>query len=88
MKALAGFFGLLVTAACIVAILAIGLNSIQKEFDEKEELIGKSVVIESDTLMILDWKMLNENYVLSNGLEISYKLAEGLEIIDLTVEVK
>ena len=57
-------------------------DSLSKEFSEKESeyksMIGKSVVIKSDTLMIMDYSMINNNYTLSDGRKISFDLANLL----------
>ena len=40
--------------------------------------IGSKIVIERDTLLIIDYSVLQNNYTLSNGTTISFELAEKL----------
>ena len=49
--------------------------------EEFKNNLGKRVVIDKDTLTITDYSLLNDNYVLSNGSKISYKLIGKLKII-------
>jgi len=52
----------------------------EKEVDKVKKYIGSKVVIDKDTLTILDYSMLNSNYTLSNGKEVSFELAEKLSV--------
>lgn len=52
----------------------------QKEVEKVKKHIGSKVVIDKDTLTILDYSMLNSNYMLSNGKEVSFELAEKLSV--------
>lgn len=38
--------------------------------DKAEEPVGKEIVIKGDTLLILDYKLLNDSYVLEDGREV------------------
>jgi len=53
-----------------------GLN---KEKKEIELLVGKNIILQKDTLLITDYSIFSETYKLSNGTEISFKLAKELK---------
>lgn len=44
--------------------------------------IGTQIVLYSDTLMIVDYSLLNENYTLSNNTKVSFELIEALPVIN------
>jgi hypothetical protein len=64
-------------ALCIWAVNGM-FNAVDEEKAEKSVIVGENVVINSDTLTIVDYKLLTEKYVLSNGVEISEDYAESL----------
>ena len=43
--------------------------------------IGTQIVLYSDTLIIVDYSLLNENYTLSNNNKVSFELIEALPVI-------
>ena len=59
-------------------IVHVLFNAIDEEKVEKSEIVGEDVVINGDTLVVVDYKMWNEKYVLSNGVEISEDYANSL----------
>jgi len=77
----AGLIGFIVF---IILVGSLGLlvnklfNVIDEEKTEMGVIIGEDVVINGDTLVVVDWKMWNERYVLSNGVEISEDYANSL----------
>lgn len=50
-------------------------NSIKKE-------VGKKVILEKDTLTIIDYSILNDTYTLSNGVKVSFELVEKLKKVE------
>ena len=43
--------------------------------------IGSKLILEKDTVMIIDYSLLKNSYTLSNGKEISFDLVEKLPIV-------
>ena len=54
-------------------------NSIGGEIDKMKENVGKKVIIKNDTLMIIDYSLINDNYTLEDGRIISSDLVGKLE---------
>jgi hypothetical protein len=54
-------------------------NSIGGEIDKMKENVGQKVIIKNDTLMIIDYSLLNDNYTLEDGRTISSDLVSKLE---------
>ncbi len=54
-------------------------NEFEKEVDNLESRIGTKIIINQDTLLIIDCSILNNSYTLEDGREISYKLVKKLE---------
>lgn len=56
------------------------LNTTAEKLDEETTHIihevGKKVLIDKDTLIIMDYSILNQNYTLSNGVKISFEFEE------------
>lgn len=71
-----------VVAFNLMIILAIILSSIfndvETEIDDKkleyEKYIGETVIIEKDTLTIVDYSIMGDNFTLSNGLNVNKKI--------------
>jgi hypothetical protein len=76
--------GLVVAAFFVILFLSVNwvvggiFDAVDEEKAEKSEIVGEDVVISSDTLTIVDYKLLTEKYVLSNGVEISEDYANSL----------
>lgn len=70
------FFMLIVVVFSVFA--AIGISA---EIDEYEANIGKDVVINNDTLTIVNGSFIMSTYELSNGLKINDEYLELLEIL-------
>ena len=49
------------------------------EIDKFQEAVGDTVVLQGDTLMIIDCSILNDSYTLEDGRTISYELVNKLE---------
>lgn len=59
---------------CLLAMLFLTNNVIKEhEADEArmKAKIGTTVIIHKDTLIVLDYKLFNKTYVLSNGVEVA-----------------
>ncbi|MFA5586720.1 MAG: hypothetical protein WDA02_09385 [Saccharofermentanales bacterium] len=70
---LSGLFSLVILISAIVVLFRTcdgGLNAISEYSKQQKELIGKKVVIEKDTLIIVDYDMLKSSYILNSGLTI------------------
>ena len=82
MRGFIGIVGILI----IGVILFFSLNwiiggcfdAIEEERAEGAVLVGEEVVINNDTLVIVDYKVFGEKYVLSSGVEISEEYANKL----------
>lgn len=55
-----------ITPTLIVALFL----GISKDIEKAKWFVGKKVLVESDTLLIVDYSTYKESYKLSNGLEI------------------
>ena len=67
---------------CIIALILLFIVLV-KSVDSRESLVGKSIVLKKDTLMILNFNTLKDTYSLENSLEIDADLIENLEIIEI-----
>jgi len=69
----------------LIIVLAVLVQMIEKDFEKAEKSftnkIGQHVVLGKDTLMIIDYSLLQSNFVLEDGRVISKKLAEDHLII-------
>jgi hypothetical protein len=61
-------------------VISLGVNAVQEENAESNELVGEHVLLKDDTLMIVDQSFFNNTYTLENGKEISKELGEKLLI--------
>lgn len=78
--------GILALSICIYGFitLASGMayTSIQKEKAEYEVNIGKRMILEKDTLTIIDFSTLDETYSLSNGIKVSKGIINNAKFVD------
>lgn len=58
----------------------VGKN-FQEEKNKVENKLGQRLVLERDTLTIIDYSLINQNYTLSNGKQISFELVDSLKMI-------
>jgi len=65
---------LIIIAALSVLIQRISLD----ETNVCKSKIGTQIVLYSDTLMIVDYSLLNDNYTLSTGMQVNFGLIEYL----------
>ena len=57
------------------------INDIKQDVKKIETKVGLRVVLEKDTLMVIDYSYVNDNYTLSSGIEVSRELVDKLQII-------
>ena len=78
------FFAVLVVMIlmmCGAVLIFHGLTSaVSKSENKMKSLVGKKIVIKKDTLMIVDYSVMNNTCKLSDNSEISSVLAEKLVI--------
>lgn len=68
----------------ILALLIIGIigcfayffNGLNKAEKEAKSNVGKNIIIKNDTLMVVDYSIIRQVYILDNGLEVSPSLVE------------
>ncbi len=63
--------------ATAASIFISGLSDISDKADVYELNIGKTIVIDKDTLTIVNYSLINESYALSNGTNVNVKLVEN-----------
>lgn len=64
----------------IISVISLK-REINKEKTKIEVNIGKRVVIEKDTLLIVDYSIYNDTYTLSDGKIISFELIKTIPLI-------
>lgn len=57
------------------------INSLNIEEEKIKERVGLKVILEKDTLTIVDYSLLKTNYTLSNGTEVSCNLIDKLKTL-------
>ncbi len=72
--------------AVIFVVLVVWLSKtvcdqITNEVDTIETKVGQKLILQKDTLMIIDYSILNSNYTLEDGRQISFDLADKLELV-------
>jgi hypothetical protein len=80
------FVKLVLAYIAIVLLLSVAiyvtLGGIIKTTEEFSDPVGTKVIVEEDTLLIIDSSFWAQNYTLSNGSKISVDLLEKLDIIE------
>lgn len=67
----------------LMAICATLLtNSLKSEVGKIESKVGTKLILEKDTVMIIDYSLLKNSYTLSNGKEISFELVDKLPVVE------
>jgi hypothetical protein len=78
--------GVLVLSVCVYGFitLASGMayTEIKKEKAEYEVNVGKRMILEKDTLTIIDFSTLDETYTLSNGIKVSKGIINNAKFVD------
>jgi hypothetical protein len=78
------FVGSIALIIVLVINVAKGLRKgAEKVIDNQKELkqnLGSKLVIDKDTLTIVDYSTVNQNYTLSTGAKVSKRLADSLVV--------
>jgi len=68
----------IVTLVGAITLIAVGIRGCKAGLDELNSLdqdmknaIGDTIILQQDTLIIIDYSLFNENFTLSNGKEVS-----------------
>lgn len=72
---------LVIILAIIIFLVSRMDSTIKVETAKIKKRLGTSVVIENDTLLIVDYSMGRGSYTLSDGKEISWYLVEKIETV-------
>jgi len=59
----------------------VGLN-INQQNDKYKKEIGEAILLSNDTLIIIDYSMINDNFSLEDGKKVNYDLAIKNKIIN------
>lgn len=66
----------LLTFILLTYLLNNNINKLIKIENEYKKQIGKTYVLDKDTLIIVDYSILDENFTLSDGRKVNYILIE------------
>lgn len=76
------FYFIVGTSLLLIFGIVMILNQVGGEFEneinEYKSLVGEKIILEKDTLLIIDYSYLKSTIKLSNGNEINFELAESL----------
>ena len=68
-------------AVFFLILTVIGISSLIKELDNSiddvKENVGNEFVIADDTLMIMDYSLIEQNYTLQDGTKVSFELVKN-----------
>ena len=71
----------LILAVVLIKILHTISVNVGKEVEKYENIIGVEVIFKKDTLTVVDYSILNEHFVLSNGHKIHFNMLKQLDTI-------
>jgi putative Mn2+ efflux pump MntP len=72
MKSILAFIGfVLIMILGYYFVIFLFVNSYNTETEKYKKELGKNIVIQNDTLKILDYSFIDENFTLSNGNKVS-----------------
>ena len=77
-------YGVVMTVLILGAVVLLfrhGINSYNEAEAAVEEVVGMHVVLEGDTLLIIDYLWHNNNFMLNNGAQISADLLDDLKVL-------
>ena len=83
MELFKSLLGLLMLALCIFFVITFSKQcskGVTESIDSIKVNVGNKVVIGSDTLMILDYNILNGSYILDDGRTISSDLYDKVKL--------
>lgn len=77
------FFSMMIILITILIVFGIGptFKQANTAIDKVESRIGTTIIYNKDTLMIVDYSILNKTYTLSNGIKVNYNLIGKLDSI-------
>lgn len=56
------------------------LKNLQENIEEIENALNTEVILNNDTLIVVDYSIIHETYILSNGLSIHRNMLEILKV--------
>jgi hypothetical protein len=80
-KIIIGLYVTVFLATIFILNITVG-NEIKDEINKIENSVGQKIVLQKDTLLIIDYSILNSNYTLEDGRQINFSLANKLEWAD------
>ena len=72
----------LLLLAITVYIFSKVAGNTDQLLDDYRSKIGKSVIINQDTIMIIDYSVIRQNYILEDNREISIHLIDKVKVLD------
>lgn len=83
MKKFLSGFGLIILLIVLFYFIMTSLANKVGDYERQiKAKVGCKIVIEKDTLLILDYSLLQGNYTLSDGRQVSFELAEKLTLLE------
>lgn len=72
----------LLAASLVFFVVYSGFNRIKDIDSRYKEKVGEEVLFRGDTLMVIDYSIWEESFVLEDGREVAFELVEGLEVLE------
>lgn len=76
-----GALTILIFAIFLASVISLNIV-IKKNIEKIESNIGKNIILQGDTLMVVDYSIINNSYTLEDGRSIDIKLVDKLKCID------
>lgn len=77
-------YGVIVIFVCIIMVFLLFKNAINR-FEEADaiinKVIGTQIILNGDTLLVIDYNLWKNHYILNDGTQISTKLLDDLEVL-------
>lgn len=77
-----------VAALVLIMIIYLNLNIIKGKQDKMKERMGQKIILENDTLTIINYSLFEGDFTLSNGVKIDYNMAIKLDSIKKHYDVQ
>ena len=78
-------FALFLSLMGLVILFSIAvkdcLGEIETKLETYDSMVGKKVVLNQDTLMIIDYSVMNNSLTLEDGRKVNIKLLDKIEIL-------
>jgi hypothetical protein len=71
-----GIFITLLVFGTLVYFISLTINAVVSAEEKVKSKVGSTVIIKKDTLIIIDYSMLKQNYTLSDGREVSFEFID------------